>query len=108
MPPELALQKALDAGLDLVEVSPDARPPVCKIIDFGKYKYQLKKKANEAKKRQEARRQGRSAARPKSASRSPFSACWLALRTKPRTGERAAEFPSFSSRLIRYMAGREN
>ena len=38
--------------MDLVEVAPQARPPVCKIMDYGKYKYQLAKKAQEAKKRQ--------------------------------------------------------
>jgi translation initiation factor IF-3 len=41
-----------DAGLDLVEVSPDADPPVCKIMDYGKYKYQAQKKAAEARKNQ--------------------------------------------------------
>ena len=49
---EDALQKAFDLGLDLVEVSPNANPPVCKIIDHGKYKYQLQKKLAEAKKKQ--------------------------------------------------------
>lgn len=43
---------ARDVGLDLVEVSPNARPPVVKIIDYGKYKYDQQKKANEAKKKQ--------------------------------------------------------
>jgi len=47
-----ALQKAKDAGLDLVEVSPDAKPPVCKIMDFGKYKYELSKREKETKKKQ--------------------------------------------------------
>ena len=47
-----ALAKAEAAGLDLVEVSPDAEPPVCKILDFGKYKYQEQKKAAEARKHQ--------------------------------------------------------
>lgn len=47
-----AQQKADDAGLDLVEVSPDADPPVCKIMDYGKYKYQAQKKAAEARKNQ--------------------------------------------------------
>jgi translation initiation factor IF-3 len=47
-----ARQRAFDAGLDLVEVSPDAVPPVCKILDFGKYKYQEQKKAAEARKNQ--------------------------------------------------------
>lgn len=43
---------AFDAGLDLVEVSPRANPPVCKVLDYGKYKYQAQKKANEARKKQ--------------------------------------------------------
>lgn len=49
---EDALNAALDAGLDLVEVSPQADPPVCKILDYGKYKYEQQKKANEARKKQ--------------------------------------------------------
>lgn len=49
---DLALQRAADAGLDLVEVSPNAEPPVCKIIDYGKLKYQEQKKKNEARKKQ--------------------------------------------------------
>ncbi|MEQ1716185.1 MAG: translation initiation factor IF-3 [Hyphomicrobium sp.] len=47
-----AIARAEAAGLDLVEVSPDAEPPVCKILDFGKYKYQEQKKAAEARKNQ--------------------------------------------------------
>lgn len=47
-----ALRMAREAGLDLVEVSPNSSPPVCKILDYGKYKYDLKKKAHEAKKKQ--------------------------------------------------------
>ena len=47
-----ALQRAYEAGLDLVEVSPNADPPVCKLLDLGKYKYELQKKANEARKKQ--------------------------------------------------------
>ncbi|PPR80096.1 MAG: Translation initiation factor IF-3 [Alphaproteobacteria bacterium MarineAlpha3_Bin5] len=47
-----AIQLAFDSGLDLVEVSPNASPPVCKIIDYGKYKYEAQKKANEARKKQ--------------------------------------------------------
>ena len=47
-----ALQMAFDEGLDLVEVSPNASPPVCKIIDYGKYRYQIQKKQAEAKKKQ--------------------------------------------------------
>jgi len=52
MPPELALQKAIDFGLDLVEVSPESKPPVCRIMDYGKYKYAQKKKIAEARKHQ--------------------------------------------------------
>jgi translation initiation factor IF-3 len=48
----VALAKAAEYGLDLVEVSPMAKPPVCKIMDYGKFKYEAKKKANEAKKKQ--------------------------------------------------------
>ncbi len=47
-----AMQRAAAAGLDLVEVSPDAKPPVCKIMDYGKFKYQEQKKAAEARKKQ--------------------------------------------------------
>ena len=47
-----AIKAAQEAGLDLVEISPQAKPPVCKIMDFGKYKYELKKKAHEVKKKQ--------------------------------------------------------
>ncbi len=47
-----ALERAREAGLDLVEVSPDANPPVAKILDFGKFKYQEQKKAAEARKKQ--------------------------------------------------------
>ena len=43
---------AEEAGLDLVEVSPNANPPVCKILDFGKYRYEMEKKSREAKKNQ--------------------------------------------------------
>ncbi len=47
-----ALYAAEEAGLDLVEISPNAEPPVCKILDYGKYKYEAAKKKNEAKKKQ--------------------------------------------------------
>ena len=43
---------AEEAGLDLVEVSPNAEPPVCKVLDYGKYKYEMQKKAAEARKKQ--------------------------------------------------------
>ena len=47
-----AIEIARQEGLDLIEISPNANPPVCKIIDIGKYKYDLQKKANKAKKKQ--------------------------------------------------------
>ncbi len=47
-----ALQKAQDAGLDLVEVAPNSKPPVCKILNFGKIKYEAKKKLQNSKKKQ--------------------------------------------------------
>ena len=47
-----AINVAKQEGLDLIEISPNAHPPVCKIIDMGKYKYELQKKANKAKKKQ--------------------------------------------------------
>ena len=49
---EDAIQRADDVGLDLVEISPNSDPPVAKILDFGKYKYEAQKKKNEAKKKQ--------------------------------------------------------
>ena len=47
-----AIDKAADFGLDLVEVQPNAEPPVCKILDYGKFKYEAQKRANEARKKQ--------------------------------------------------------
>ncbi len=52
MPTSAALEAAQEAGLDLVEVSPTADPPVCKILDYGKYRFQEQKKKNEARKKQ--------------------------------------------------------
>ena len=52
IPTEEAMDIALDAGLDLVEIQPNANPPVCKILDYGRYKYQAQKKAAEARKKQ--------------------------------------------------------
>ena len=49
---EVALKTAIDKSLDLVEISPQGDPPVCKILDFGKFKYEAKKKAHEARKKQ--------------------------------------------------------
>ena len=47
-----AMAKAQEAGLDLVKIAPNAKPPVCKIIDYGKYRYELARKEKEAKKKQ--------------------------------------------------------
>jgi translation initiation factor IF-3 len=52
LPIREALSRAAEVGLDLVEISPNAEPPVCKILDFGKYKYEIQKKKNEARKKQ--------------------------------------------------------
>ncbi|MGD8440459.1 MAG: translation initiation factor IF-3 [Holophagae bacterium] len=52
IPVEEALQIARDHGLDLVEIAPDARPPVCKILDYGRFKYERDQREKEAKKRQ--------------------------------------------------------
>ncbi len=52
MPIDAALEAASEVGLDLVEVSPNANPPVCKIVDYGKLKYQEQKKKAEARKKQ--------------------------------------------------------
>jgi translation initiation factor IF-3 len=54
MPTRDALRLAEDEGLDLVEISPDARPPVCRILDYGRYQYNESKNAKKAKKRQQA------------------------------------------------------
>ncbi|NPB05233.1 MAG: translation initiation factor IF-3 [Aquificae bacterium] len=52
MPIREALALAEEKGLDLIEIAPNAKPPVCKIADYGKFKYEMKKKAKEAKKKQ--------------------------------------------------------
>ena len=52
LPLNKAIEIAKEEGLDLIEISPNANPPVCKIMDMGKYKYDLQKKANKAKKKQ--------------------------------------------------------
>ncbi len=52
VPLQRGLDLADEVGLDLVEVSPNADPPVCKLLDYGKFKYEAQKKANEARKRQ--------------------------------------------------------
>jgi len=52
MPTSAAQEAAEEAGLDLVEIVPNADPPVCKILDYGKFKFQEQKKKNEARKRQ--------------------------------------------------------
>ena len=52
MPTRDAIRKAEELGFDLVEVAPTANPPVCRIMDYGKYKYEMSKKAQESKKHQ--------------------------------------------------------
>jgi translation initiation factor IF-3 len=52
MPTQQAIRLAQEQGLDLVEVSPTSRPPVCRVMDFGKYKYELSKKQKQSKKKQ--------------------------------------------------------
>ena len=52
LPIKKAIEAAKEEGLDLIEISPNANPPVCKIMDMGKYKYDAQKKANKAKKKQ--------------------------------------------------------
>ena len=52
VPTSEGLARAVEAGLDLVEIAPNSEPPVCKILDYGKYKYQAQKKAAEARKKQ--------------------------------------------------------
>ncbi len=52
MPTEQALSLAEEKGIDLVEVSPNANPPVCKLLDYGKYKFDMEKKNREAKRKQ--------------------------------------------------------
>ncbi|WP_082735658.1 translation initiation factor IF-3 [Polycladidibacter stylochi] len=51
-PTEQAMEMAQEQGLDLVEIAPNSQPPVCKILDYGRYKYQAQKKAAEARKKQ--------------------------------------------------------
>jgi translation initiation factor IF-3 len=50
--PSRGLELAAEAGLDLVEISPNAKPPVCKVMDFGKFKYEQQKRESEARKKQ--------------------------------------------------------
>src|SRR5712691_2361850 len=52
IPTSEALNIAQEAGLDLVEIAPNSQPPVCKVLDYGKFKYQEQKKAAEARKKQ--------------------------------------------------------
>jgi len=54
MTPEDAIRAAEEKGLDLVEVAPNGKPPVCRIMDYGKYLYQMKRKAHEARKHQKS------------------------------------------------------
>ncbi|KAA3631551.1 MAG: translation initiation factor IF-3 [Calditrichaeota bacterium] len=65
IPTAEALERAREYGLDLVEVSPNSRPPVCRILDYGKYKYELAKKDKLAKKRQHTMQMKEMRYRPK-------------------------------------------
>ncbi len=65
VPIRQALESAVEKGLDLVEISPNASPPVCKIMDYGRYKYELTKKKQEAKKKQSASQLKEIKVRPK-------------------------------------------
>ena len=65
MPVQEAMNISNERGLDLVEVSPTSRPPVCRIMDYGKYKYNLKKKQQGAKKRQAGQQMKEVKLRPK-------------------------------------------
>jgi translation initiation factor IF-3 len=66
-----AFEKAKDEGLDLVEVAPNERPPVCRIMDYGKYKYEKNKKANKSKSHQTKTKE---------------------IRVRPKTGDHDIEF----------------
>lgn len=79
MPTHEALAKAQELGLDLVEISPTAQPPVCKIIDFGKFKYETAKKAAESK-------------------RNSFQAEVKQIRFRPKTDEHDIAFKIKNSR----------
>ena len=61
MSPRDALKMAIDKDLDLVKVAPQAKPPVCKILDYGKYRFEMQKKEKEAKKNQKVLNSRRSA-----------------------------------------------
>jgi translation initiation factor IF-3 len=52
VPAEQGIRLAEQEGLDLVEISPDAKPPVCKVMDYGKYRYEIRKKEKDSKKKQ--------------------------------------------------------
>lgn len=65
IPTREALEKAEEKGLDLVEVAPQAKPPVCRILDYGKYKYQQQKREKDARKKQKTQQMKEMKMRPK-------------------------------------------
>lgn len=71
LPTKDALEKARDVGLDLVEVAPEAKPPVCRIMDFGKFKYEKSKRVNKSKQHQSKIKE---------------------IRVRPKTGQHDIEF----------------
>lgn len=71
IPVKDALAKARDAGMDLVEVAPDARPPVCRIMDYGKFRYEKSKRTNKSKSHQTKLKE---------------------IRLRPRTGDHDIDF----------------
>lgn len=70
MPTDKALERSREAGLDLVEVAPDEKPPVCRIMDFGKYKYEKKKRTGQSSRHVKTKE----------------------IRLRPKTGEHDIEF----------------
>ncbi len=72
IPTKVALEKARDIGLDLVEVAPDAKPPVCRIMDFGKFKYEKNKRTQKSSKQHQTKLKE--------------------IRLRPKTGQHDIEF----------------
>jgi len=84
LPTEEALTKARDDGLDLVEVAPNERPPVCRIMDYGKYKYEKNKKANKSSGHQTKTKE---------------------IRLRPKTGQHDIDFKV--KKAAGFLAGRD-
>ncbi len=82
MPFEKAMEAAHEAGMDLVEVAPDANPPVCRIMDYGRYKFQQEKRQHEGKKNQ-------------------ASTTMKEIKLRPKTGEH--DFQTKYRRIIKFL-----